>query len=42
MTAQQGRSTRIFALCAAALMQASDWGISAEAAREGVMQAFAD
>lgn len=45
MTAQQGRSARLFALCAAALMQASEWGISginATAAREGVMQAFAD
>ena len=45
MSAQQGRSARLFALCAAALMQASEWnisGISAEAARDGVMQAFAD
>lgn len=45
MTAQQGRTARLFALCAAALMQASKWeisGISDKQASQGIMVAFAD
>jgi hypothetical protein len=45
MTAQHARSARLFAVCAAGLMLASDWnisGIDRETARRGVVQCFAD
>lgn len=45
MTAQHARSARLFAVCAAGLMLASDWnisGIDRESARRGVVQCFAD
>lgn len=45
MSAQQSRTAKLFARCAAALMLASEWaisGITAEQARQGVLQCFAD